>query len=108
TGALAAPRAAGGADVGAGRGRDERERAGREIRCCVESIELVKDPEIAERLTGGAEAQGVAQLFAWSGRCGGVCTTRGIRHGLVEEISRARHRHSEGILKVQDAGRAVW
>src|SRR5207245_3208843 len=107
TGALAAARAAGGADVGAGRRRDEGERAGREIRWSIESIQLVEYPEIAERLIDRAEAQGVAQLVARRGRCGGVDTAGEIRDGLVEEPSRQRHRHGEGVLIVQDAWRAV-
>src|SRR5207249_5021416 len=72
TGALGAARVAGSADVGAGRGRDERERAGREIRLRVQRVHVVEYPEIAERLIGGAEAQGIAQLVARRGRCGGV------------------------------------
>src|SRR5262249_50246976 len=106
-GALGPARAAGGTDVSAGRERDERERAGRKIRLCVESIHLVKDAEIAERVTGRAEAQGIAQPVAWRGRCGGVYTACKIRDGLVEEISRQSYRHSVGVLIVGDAGRAV-
>ena len=68
-GAFGAARAAGGADVGAGRERDERQRAGREIRLCVERIQIVKDSEIAERLIGRAEAQRIAQPVARRGRC---------------------------------------
>src|SRR5207248_7994404 len=71
------------------------------------SIQLVEYPEIAERLTGCAEAQGVAQLVARRGICGGVSTARGIRDGLFEEPSCQRRRHGVSVLIVSDAGRAV-
>src|SRR5205814_7938646 len=90
TGALAAARAASGADVGArGRG-DERKRARRENRFCVESVQVVEYPEITERLIGRAEAQGIAQPVSRDGRCGGVCTAREIGERLVEEKFRER------------------
>src|SRR5262249_1017438 len=107
TGAIGAPRTAGAAGVGARRGLDQRERAGSEIRLRVERIHLVEYPEIAERLTGRAEAQGIAQLVARCGRCSRVYTGREIRDGLVEVISRKRDRYGEGVLIVQDAGCAV-
>src|SRR5439155_4996005 len=106
TGTLGAARTAGGADVGAGRGRDQRERAGRKVRLCVERVHVVEYSEIAERLSGRAEAQGIAQLVARRGRFGGVYTAGEIRDGLVEEISRYGHRHGVGVLIVRDAGRA--
>src|SRR5436305_1256438 len=76
TGPLRPARVAGSTDVGAGRRGDERERARREIRLCVESIHLVKDAEIVERLTGRTEAQGIAEFVARRRRCGGVDTAR--------------------------------
>ena len=88
--------------------RDERERAGHECRLCVERIQLVKDPEIAERLIGRAEAQGIAQLVARRGRCRGICTARQIRDGLLEDISRERHRHGVGVLMVQRCRACRW
>src|SRR5439155_10871463 len=107
TGTLGAARIAGGADVGAGRRRDQRERAGRKVRVWVESVHVVEYSEIAERLIGRAEAQGIAQLVPRRGRFGGVYTAGEIRNGLVEEPSRQGHRYGVGVLMVEDAGRAV-
>src|SRR5262249_36497521 len=107
TGALRAARAAGSADVGAGWEHHERERAGCEYGFGVKSVQGVEYSEIGQRLIGCAEAQGIAQPVSRRGRCGGVCTAREIRDGLVEEITREDHCHGVGVLKIEDARRAI-
>ena len=69
--------------------------------------EFVNDSEIGERLIGCPEAQRIAQPVTWCGRRCGIRTAREIRDGLLEEVTRERHRHGVGVLVVQDAGRTV-
>ena len=86
-GAVGAARAAGAADVGAGRDATSVSVPGTKAGG-VERIQLVEDPEIAERLIGGPEAQRVAQRVAGRGRRRGIRAARQIRDGLLEEDSR--------------------
>src|SRR5262249_45563179 len=107
TGALRAARAAGTADVGAGWKRHERERAWCEYGLGVKRVQVIEYPEIGQRLIGWWEPEGIAQPVSRSGRCGGVCTAREIRNGLVEEIACERHRHGVGVLEIEDPRRAI-
>ena len=56
-------------------------------------VQIVEDPEIADRLIGCAEAQGVAQHVPRRRRGGGIHTAGSIRDGLLEEEPRERHGH---------------